>query len=229
MHFAPLVARKFAGSTLPAYDLSSETTESRRPADLVLIDGPPRALGGREAVLYQAMAIARPGTLVLLDDADRAEERRALSAWQRHLGDAIRIEHLDGFPKGLAAVLVVDPVRPGDLEGHATQTAARRLQQLIDADAAWIVVDDGTLGEALSGDARVLAFVDQDGLPPDSDDGAITALERLRQGGATHLAFVEDSRWWLDRYPGFATFVDDHFERVVRDDHLILYDLHASA
>jgi hypothetical protein len=49
---------------------------------LVLIDGPPSLLGGREGTLYLVMEFARPGTLVLLDDASRAQEQSALARWQ---------------------------------------------------------------------------------------------------------------------------------------------------
>src|SRR5437764_13771359 len=80
--FAPLVARGCAENTLPMYCLPRGGFASRLAADLVVVDGPPLILGGREGMLYQAMGFARPGTLLLLDDAERAEERRTLARWQ---------------------------------------------------------------------------------------------------------------------------------------------------
>src|SRR5580765_8542526 len=75
LQIAPLVARDCGGKILPLYYLESKKFASRRAVDLVVVDGPPVNLGGREGTLYQAMEFVRPGTVVLLDDAGRAEEK----------------------------------------------------------------------------------------------------------------------------------------------------------
>ena len=51
----PLVARSCLGTLAPAYNWRSRSLARQAPADLVLIDGPPRALGGRLGPLYQSL------------------------------------------------------------------------------------------------------------------------------------------------------------------------------
>ncbi|MES4787335.1 MAG: hypothetical protein C4294_17745, partial [Nitrospiraceae bacterium] len=103
---APLVVRDCGGKLLPLYHIRPEQFASQRPVDLVLIDGPPIVLGGREGMLYQAMDFARRGTLLVLDDADRIEELTILSRWQDSLGEAIEVNRLSGFTKGMASIIV---------------------------------------------------------------------------------------------------------------------------
>jgi predicted O-methyltransferase YrrM len=110
---APLVARSCFGQSVPMYFFERSRMASRRQADLMLIDGPPAVLGGREGVLYQAIGMARPGTVILLDDADRSEERRALARWRSNLGDAIEMSSLGGLTREIAAIIVRRPVEVG--------------------------------------------------------------------------------------------------------------------
>jgi predicted O-methyltransferase YrrM len=106
---APLVARHWKGKLLPVYLLGRWDLVSQTPPDLILIDGPPALLGGREGVLYQALEFARPGTIILVDDAKREGELAALANWQANLGGTIEVSLLPGFVKGLAAIIVRDP------------------------------------------------------------------------------------------------------------------------
>src|SRR5207248_7774710 len=109
-HLAPLVVREFGGKLLGAYLIKPEKLATKRPVDLVVIDGPPVNLGGREGTLYQVMDFVREGTLVLLDDSKRPEERVAIKAWQDNLGDAVTIRQLPGFAKGMTAIVINHPV-----------------------------------------------------------------------------------------------------------------------
>jgi predicted O-methyltransferase YrrM len=119
---APLVARSCFGQYVPLYFFERSGMASRRQADLMLIDGPPAVLGGREGVLYQAMGLARPGTVILLDDADRPEERNALDRWQSNLGDAIEITSLGGLTREIAAIIIRRPV---EVRGASVPAIAR--------------------------------------------------------------------------------------------------------
>jgi predicted O-methyltransferase YrrM len=116
--FAPLVARSFGGKFFPSYYFKPVQAQSIGCADLVLIDGPPNYLGGREGILYQSMDFASPGTIAILDDANRDEEKRIISNWQDALGNNIEINLLKGFKKGLAAVVISEPVQKDDLYRH---------------------------------------------------------------------------------------------------------------
>ena len=115
---APLVARWYGDKFVPTYLIKPKQLASEIPVDLVLIDGPPAVLGGREGTLYQAMDYVKPGALVLIDDARRREERKALTNWQDMLGSAIEVIELPAFTKGLAAIIVHEPVRGNDLSTH---------------------------------------------------------------------------------------------------------------
>ena len=105
---APLVARTFRGRgpMHPTYLLDPDQLATTAPVDLALIDGPPSMLGGRAGTLYQLLDLCRPGTTVLLDDADRPEERQAVAGWAERLGDAIDVTFLSGFERGLARIVV---------------------------------------------------------------------------------------------------------------------------
>ncbi len=110
---APLIARMHDDKVMPLYALKKDDLTAQIPADLIIVDGPPGVLGGRAGILYQAMNFARPGTLVLLDDADRKEEQAAMMQWQNTFGDAISVTLLPGFVKGLAAIMIHQPVPLG--------------------------------------------------------------------------------------------------------------------
>ena len=109
LQVAPLVARVRADGLHPHYLLERASLASERPAELVLVDGPPAALGGRTGMLYQALDVAEAGTVVLLDDAERDLEREALHEWDERLGDAVLIALLSGFARGLSAIIVAAP------------------------------------------------------------------------------------------------------------------------
>jgi predicted O-methyltransferase YrrM len=106
IQFAPLVARRRFDALVPAYRWDRRKFAVSGPVDLVLIDGPPRVLGGREGTLYQAFEVSRAGTMVLLDDAHRDGEGTAMEQWVRRLEAAIEVRMLDGFERGMAAVVV---------------------------------------------------------------------------------------------------------------------------
>jgi predicted O-methyltransferase YrrM len=120
---APLVAREYGGKFVPAYLIKPERFASEAPVDLVLVDGPPAVLGGREGTLYQAMDYMKPGTLVLLDDSRRREERAALANWQDTLGSTIEVIELTGFTKGMTAIIVHESVRSTELWAHRLNLA----------------------------------------------------------------------------------------------------------
>ena len=42
---------------------------------------------------------------------------------------------------------------------------------------------------------------------PDDSEQAIENLDRLRLGGATHFVFTRNTFWWLQSYPGFASYL----------------------
>lgn len=229
---APLVARDCGGKLLPVYNISRPRLASRQAADLVIIDGPPLILGGREGTLYQAMDYARPGTVVLLDDAKRSSERAILRRWQESLGDAIEVIDLPRFSKGLAAILVREPIRCDELWPHRTRLTMRELERLIAPDESFILIDHNCWGDQLLPSRRSIPFLERDGkywgLPPD-DETAIRELTRLQQKGAAFVVFSWPAHWWFDYYPRFHKHLRTQFPSVLDNDRVTVFDLREKA
>jgi predicted O-methyltransferase YrrM len=90
----------FHGKLLPFYRLGRDDLGPVREADLVIVDGPPGPWG-REAALYASFPIMRQGAILLLDDAARPGEQKAVKSWQRYFGDAMDFQYLPGLGKGM--------------------------------------------------------------------------------------------------------------------------------
>jgi predicted O-methyltransferase YrrM len=219
---APVVARECGGRLLPVYRWRSSAFASRRPVDLVLIDGPPVTLGGREGTLYQAMDHAQPGTLALLDDTIRPEERMTVTRWQQTLGDAVETRELPGFSKGMAAVLIRRPVRRAELWQHQRDLCVRELGKALPAGAAYGLADDQLWDAEPVADCRLLPFL---GYSPVNDDEALRALDRLRRDGADFFVATWESFWWRNQYPRLLDRLERDFPRVADSALLIVFDL----
>ncbi len=75
---------------------------------------------------------------------------------------------------------------------------------------------------------RKVPFLEQDGKywgAPADNATAIRELERLRQPGASAIAFAWHAFWWFDYYPEFYDYLCSRFRRVVQNDHLVAFDL----
>jgi hypothetical protein len=105
----PLVLRRCQGQAVPVYDDGMAVPVVPFPADLVLIDGPPRELGGRQGMMYQALAYARAGSLILLLRV-QPEEAAMVEHWTVDLAENVQF-----IPPGLLgqhlAFVVRKPLR----------------------------------------------------------------------------------------------------------------------
>ena len=225
---APLVARQCAGVSLPMYSIRPDQLACAKPADLVVVDGPPRALGGRAGMLQQAMHHARSGSLLLLDDANRSDERKVLASWDDAFGEAISVRRLPDFVKGLAVVQIHSCLTPKDPEWGKVQRAAQRVKQVIGPSETFVLVDENRWGHAFLEDRTAMPFLERNGDywgPPSDDDQAVAELERLRHAGAGFIVFVWPAFWWLDHYAGFAEHLETRYHCVIKSDHVVVYDL----
>ncbi len=106
----PVVQRSsgsaFRASSFQGLRQAFKASFGARPPDLVLIDGPSRAIRwGRFAALADLVDLLAPGTLVLLDDALRHREITILEAWRsRGLAEVEGIYRMGG---GLAVARVL--------------------------------------------------------------------------------------------------------------------------
>jgi hypothetical protein len=79
-------------------------------ADLILVDGPPLPLGGREGALYQALHAARQGAVIVLDDSRRDSERSLLTRLLSRFEGSLEATNLLGYEKGLATIVITEQV-----------------------------------------------------------------------------------------------------------------------
>jgi hypothetical protein len=210
------------------YYLRRTRFASPLPLDLVLIDGPPAVLGGREGTLYQALEFARPGTIVLLDDANRSEEQAALSGWRT----VLEVSLLPGFRKGMAAIVVRQPIPVADLRDYHVRLITCELATQIPPSSTFILIDEDRFGWRSTADYRVLPLLEQDGHASDrpaDDDSAVEAVKRLSRAGARFLVLAWPAFWWLDCYPGFSQYLRANFRCVLRNDRLLVFDLTTAA
>jgi len=101
---APLEDSAIEGHTTQWYAKAAFADLVPGTVDLLLVDGPPAALG--PAARFPALPFLRPllapGAIVLLDDTFRADELDTLERWRAQLGDAVGVPLLlspgiDGF------------------------------------------------------------------------------------------------------------------------------------
>jgi hypothetical protein len=90
---AALVLRLVDGKPRPVYIPSEIVPANPFPADAILVEGPPGALGGRTGMLALALVHARPGTLILFGGLSR-RDRKAIGRFVERHPDLARI--IDG-------------------------------------------------------------------------------------------------------------------------------------
>jgi len=76
------------------------------PYDVVVIDGPPGYEFGREGALYRIAPYLSPSALILLDDAGREPERRAVQGWKRVWGERLSVIHYSACKKGFGVLML---------------------------------------------------------------------------------------------------------------------------
>lgn len=132
------------------------------------------------------------------------------------------------LPKAGLGALQMTP--PKQLRGKAARRypeVKRKLLAHVPADATCIIVDEEQFRNELTG-FSTRPFLEKDGVywgPPADDATAIRELERMRSAGATMLAFVWSTFWWLQTYPSFNDHIRGHFRIVLSDEDLLLFDL----
>ncbi len=224
---SPLVARDYGGKLLPTYYFDRAKLASKSSADLVLIDGPPVNLGGREGVLYQVLEFCKPGTVVLLDDAARNSEQQAARNWQETLGDAVEVIQLPHFTKGMAAVIVRRPVHSSALWDLRIAGAKRRIESAVAPGTAFILIESKNWEDFADG-RRAWPLVrrgDEDWGAPENAESAIAEFEARLKEGATHFILPWTSYWWIDSYLHFFAMMQHDFGPASWGDLLYIVDL----
>jgi glycosyltransferase involved in cell wall biosynthesis len=121
----------------------------------------------------------------------------------------------------------------------ASRSAARRWRRRVDATilalevvpdgGRLVLIDEGVLDRSRLQRVEVREFPDADGVwagLPASPADAIERLDAEIATGASHLALVSSSRWWLDHYDAFARHLAVVATRVVDAAEVEVYELH---
>jgi hypothetical protein len=226
VNLAPLVMRKIGERLLPVYHI--DETFVVEPAQIILIDGPPSKLGGRQGTLYLAMNWAEPGAIVLLDDAERDDEAASLESWEDDFGDLIDVSFPGGLSRGIASIVVKEPVRIDQLWSHRVTHAVGEISSVVPPQSSLILMDDDAwnLGDRVSGRRRFFltgAGGAYNGPPADSS-AALSEIKQRRKEGAEFLAIGWPAFWWLDHYPELAHYLGER-SLVSESSRVVVYRL----
>ncbi len=111
--------------------------------------------------------------------------------------------------------------------------AAQEIESAVPAGDQFILVDDATWEpcEVIAANRRAIPFLEKDGTywgPPPDDETAMRELDRLREQGASFIAFAWPAFWWLDFFARFHCYLRSQYRCVLENDRLILFDLRAA-
>lgn len=105
--------------------------------------------------------------------------------------------------------------------------ALKQLAAIVPANARFIFADEDQLFARMP-PTGAIPFLEKDGKywgPPADDAQAIRELERLRLAGAAFVVFAWPAFWWLEYYTGLATYLQDRYPCLCRDEQLVVFDL----
>ncbi|MBW4459961.1 MAG: glycosyltransferase family 2 protein [Nodosilinea sp. WJT8-NPBG4] len=91
-----------------------------------------------------------------------------------------------------------------------------------------IFVDEACFGTDFIQDRHILPFIERDGQyygPPTDDDHAIEELKRMRQAGASFIAFGWPAFWWLDYYCDFRDYLYSKFSCICKNSRSVIFAL----
>jgi len=123
--FAPLRIMKLFNCHYISYRINRwlKKEYSGQIFDLVLIDGPPGYLLAREATLLQSLPYIDSNTLIVLDDAERPEEKETVKRW----GDFLELTDLQYHKVGKKEIATfrVDPLNRKSRDMAKVKTHSR--------------------------------------------------------------------------------------------------------
>ena len=160
---------------------------------------------------------------VLPEKVDAKQQKLFIAA--RELPEEITQVARESYEKTLSS----SAGQQGDDWTQRLRLATAELLNLIPAGTHFILVDEGQWG-ALRDFARhrVIPFLEKGGrywgLPPD-DGVAINEVNRLRQLGASYIAFAWPSFWWFEHYTALHRYLRSSFPEVLANERLVVYQL----
>jgi hypothetical protein len=157
-----------------------------------------------------------------------------------HLFDGYARPGLDRIQRGLLDGLHTVALRYQQSRGEREATAAEaacewktRLPRIVGAletavpdGATCILIDEDQLRDQLAG-MHLVPFVEREGMywgPPADDTEALTELLRSQENGASHLALIWSTFWWLEQYPRFARYLRDQCRCLVDNPDVVVFE-----
>jgi glycosyltransferase involved in cell wall biosynthesis len=110
---------------------------------------------------------------------------------------------------------------------HQLNLIIAEMRAVIPEGRTVILIDDETLGIDDSIGFHLIPFLEQSGQyigPPPDDETALRELEHLRKQGAHNLVVAWTAFWWLEHYPHFRRFLDEHYSCVLRNQRLVVFN-----
>ena len=112
---------------------------------------------------------------------------------------------------------------------HRVHQAVQNIIALLAAGDSFILVDEEQwqAGDCIANRRRI-PFLERDGQywgKPQDAAQAIREIRRLRQSGASLMAFAWPAFWWLSYYSEMRQYLFDQFRCVHKSDSLVLFDL----
>ena len=152
-------------------------------------------------------------------------KQQLLDLW-KHAGDF----NTSGARLGLASVEKIDwgPVGVNWNWVENTYAIVRELTNAVGASRPFLIVDEGQLATDLPKTLRATSFPSEGGQylgPPIDSAAGIELLERSREHGATAIAFVASSFWWLEHYRELAQHLRAHYRCVLDNERALVFDL----
>ena len=118
---------------------------------------------------------------------------------------------------------------PRDHWFHKVESSMEEIRTLIPENSSVVLIDDDAwnMGQDIAGRKRLYLLEKNGqswGIPVD-DRSAINALEERRDQKAKFLLIVWSAFWWLQYFPAFRSYVQDHYPLILENDRLMIFSL----
>lgn len=115
---------------------------------------------------------------------------------------------------------------------HKVAEMIADIKKVVPPAAEMILVDDAFLdiGNDIEG-RGILPFLNVEGSyggAPKDDEHAISELEILIRTGANYIAFTWISFWWLEEYAALHQYIRLHFNCILENERVVIFDLRKS-
>lgn len=112
---------------------------------------------------------------------------------------------------------------------HEIMSGINDILNIVPENRSFVLVDEDAWGVGQQFENRKrFHFLDKDGEYnglPQNDVQAIDEIERLRKENVDYIFFTSNAFWWLDHYPGLASYLKNNFQLILDNERLIVFKL----